>query len=143
VLSLHRGPDNNLIHITIGWLLNRIWRHCDLVGSLLELGFHCGLVIVSAKFVRVMPSERGRWATRLTIVSYPRNLDIFLTEKREKRDSSQTLFLPVLIKFMSNTPLELTTSNQVVIRVWGTVLAIADAFFLLLVIIGSIQRMKE
>jgi hypothetical protein len=48
---------------------------------------------------------------------------------------------PLLIKFMSNTPLELTTSNQVVIRVWGTVLAIADAFFLLLVIIGSIQMM--
>ena len=48
---------------------------------------------------------------------------------------------PLLIKFMSNTPLELTTSNQVVIDVWGTILAIADAFFLLLIIIGSIQMM--
>ena len=48
---------------------------------------------------------------------------------------------PLLIKFMSNTPLELTTTNQVVIGVWGTILPIADAFFLLLVIIGSIQMM--
>ena len=48
---------------------------------------------------------------------------------------------PLLIKFMSNTPLELTTTNRVVIGVWGTLLAIADAFFLLLIIIGSIQMM--
>ena len=39
------------------------------------------------------------------------------------------------------TPLELTTTNQVVIGVWGTVLTIADAFFLLLIIIGTIQIM--
>jgi hypothetical protein len=48
---------------------------------------------------------------------------------------------PLLVKFMSMTPLELTTTNQVVIGVWGTVLAIADAFFLLLIIIGTIQIM--
>ena len=48
---------------------------------------------------------------------------------------------PLLVKFMSTTPLELTTSNQVVAGVWGTVLAIANAFFLLLIIIGSIQMM--
>jgi hypothetical protein len=48
---------------------------------------------------------------------------------------------PLLVTYMSTTPLELTTSNQVVIGVWGTVLAIADAFFLLLVIIGAIQMM--
>jgi hypothetical protein len=44
------------------------------------------------------------------------------------------LLQPLLVKFMSNTPLELTVTNQVVIGVWGTVLAIADAFFLLLVL---------
>ena len=48
---------------------------------------------------------------------------------------------PLLVKFMSATPLELTTTNQVVIGVWGTVLAIADAFFLLLILIGTIQIM--
>jgi hypothetical protein len=48
---------------------------------------------------------------------------------------------PLLVTFMGNTPLGLTTSNQVVTSVWGTVLAIANAFFLLLVIIGSIQMM--
>jgi hypothetical protein len=48
---------------------------------------------------------------------------------------------PLLVKFMNNTPLELTTANQVVIDAWGTMLAIADAFFLLLIIIGTIQIM--
>ena len=48
---------------------------------------------------------------------------------------------PLLVKFMSTTPLELTTSNQVVAGVWGTVLAIANAFFLLLVLLGSIHMM--
>jgi hypothetical protein len=48
---------------------------------------------------------------------------------------------PLLVTFMSSTPLELTITNQVVIGAWGTVLAIADAFFLLLIIIGTIQMM--
>lgn len=48
---------------------------------------------------------------------------------------------PLLVTFMSNTPLTLTTGNQVVIGAWGTVLAIANAFFLLLVIIGSMHMM--
>lgn len=48
---------------------------------------------------------------------------------------------PVLVQFMKSTPIELTTSNQVVVGAWGTVLAIADAFFLLLVLIGTIQIM--
>jgi hypothetical protein len=48
---------------------------------------------------------------------------------------------PLLVTFMSSTPLTLTTGNQVVIGAWGTVLAIANAFFLLLVIIGSIHMM--
>jgi hypothetical protein len=48
---------------------------------------------------------------------------------------------PLLVTFMSSTPLNLTTSNQVVIGAWGTVLAIANAFFLLLVIIGSMHMM--
>jgi hypothetical protein len=46
-----------------------------------------------------------------------------------------------LITFMSSSPLELTTANAVVIGVWGTVLAIADAFFFLLIIVGTIQMM--
>jgi hypothetical protein len=48
---------------------------------------------------------------------------------------------PLLVQYMGNTPLELTTTNQVVRGAWGTVLAIADAFFLLLIIIGTIQMM--
>lgn len=48
---------------------------------------------------------------------------------------------PLLVRFMSSTPLELTAMNPVVIGVWGTVLAIADAFFFLLVLIGIIQMM--
>lgn len=48
---------------------------------------------------------------------------------------------PLLTTFMSNTPLELTTTNQVVVALWGTVLAIADAFFLLFILIGTIQIM--
>lgn len=48
---------------------------------------------------------------------------------------------PILVQYMRNTPLELTTANQVVIVAWRTVLAIANAFFLLLVITGVIQTM--
>jgi hypothetical protein len=48
---------------------------------------------------------------------------------------------PLLVRFMSNTPLDLTTANQVVTGIWGTVLSISDAFFLLLIIIGTIQIM--
>jgi hypothetical protein len=48
---------------------------------------------------------------------------------------------PLLVTFMRSTPLDLTTANQVVIGAWGTVLAIADAFFLLVVILGTIQIM--
>lgn len=48
---------------------------------------------------------------------------------------------PLFISFMGNTPLDLTTTNQVVVSAWGTMLAIADAFFLLLILIGTIQIM--
>jgi hypothetical protein len=48
---------------------------------------------------------------------------------------------PLLVQFLGNTPLALTVDNQVVVGVWGTVLAIADAFFLLLMIVGVIQIM--
>jgi hypothetical protein len=48
---------------------------------------------------------------------------------------------PLLIQFLGNTPLALTVNNQVVMGAWGTVLALADAFFLLLVIVGIIQIM--
>ncbi len=48
---------------------------------------------------------------------------------------------PLLVQFLGQTPLALTADNQVVVGVWGTVLAIADAFFLLLVIVGAIQIM--
>lgn len=48
---------------------------------------------------------------------------------------------PLLIQFMSRTPLELTIQNQVVVSAWGVVLAIANAFFALLVVIGTMQIM--
>lgn len=48
---------------------------------------------------------------------------------------------PILVQFMKQTPLELTSANTVVIGVWGTMLAIANAFFLLLIITGVIQMM--
>ena len=48
---------------------------------------------------------------------------------------------PLVVTFISTTPLELTTTNQVVVSTWGILLTIADAFFLLLVILGTIQIM--
>lgn len=48
---------------------------------------------------------------------------------------------PLLIQYMKSSPLELTSANPVVIGAWGTVLAIANAFFLLLVVVGVIQMM--
>ncbi len=48
---------------------------------------------------------------------------------------------PLLIQYMKNSPLELTSANPVVIGAWGTVLAIANAFFLLLVVVGVLQMM--
>ena len=48
---------------------------------------------------------------------------------------------PLLVTFMSRTPLELTIQNQVVVGAWGTMLAIANAFFALLVVIGIMQIM--
>jgi hypothetical protein len=48
---------------------------------------------------------------------------------------------PLLIQFLGNTPLALTVNNQVVMGAWGTVLALADAFFLLLLMVGAIQIM--
>jgi hypothetical protein len=43
---------------------------------------------------------------------------------------------PILFHFMKQTDLGLTADNPVVIGAWGTVLAMADAFFVLLVILG-------
>lgn len=51
------------------------------------------------------------------------------------------LLEPILVQFMKQTPLELTSTNAVVIDIWGTILAIANAFFLLLIITGVIQMM--
>ncbi len=48
---------------------------------------------------------------------------------------------PLLIQFMKQTPLGLTSANTVVIGVWGTMLGIANAFFLLLIITGVIQML--
>lgn len=48
---------------------------------------------------------------------------------------------PLLIQYMKNTLENLTTGNVVVTGAWGTMLAIADAFFLLLIIVGPIQMM--
>ncbi|GCE09193.1 hypothetical protein [Dictyobacter aurantiacus] len=48
---------------------------------------------------------------------------------------------PLFTRFMSSTPLELTTTNRVVVGAWETTLAVADAFFLLLIIFGAIQIM--
>lgn len=48
---------------------------------------------------------------------------------------------PLLVMFMSSTSLRLTIHNPVVIGAWGTMLAIANAFFALLIIIGTIQIM--
>ena len=52
-----------------------------------------------------------------------------------------SLLQPLVIQFMSHTPLELTTTNQVVVGAWGTMLAIANAFFFLLVVLGTIHIM--
>lgn len=48
---------------------------------------------------------------------------------------------PILVQFMEKTPLDLTTRNQVVIDGWGVVVGIGDAFFLLLILLGTIQIM--
>ncbi|GCE15062.1 hypothetical protein [Tengunoibacter tsumagoiensis] len=48
---------------------------------------------------------------------------------------------PIVVKYMSNTPMELTVTNQVIIETWGLMLSIANAFFLLLILIGTIQIM--
>lgn len=48
---------------------------------------------------------------------------------------------PLLIRFIGTTSFPLTVDNPVVIGTWETMLAIADAFLLLLIIIGAIQMM--
>jgi len=48
---------------------------------------------------------------------------------------------PILFQFMKGTDLGLTVDHPIVIGAWGTVLAIADAFFFLLIVLGAIQIM--
>ncbi|GHO50840.1 conjugal transfer protein TrbL family protein [Ktedonospora formicarum] len=48
---------------------------------------------------------------------------------------------PLLITYLKSTPENLTAGNPVVIGAWGTMLAVADAFFALFIIVGAIQIM--
>src|SRR5579859_713643 len=48
---------------------------------------------------------------------------------------------PLLIQYLRTTDLRLTIDNPVVDGAWGVVLAIANAFFILLIITGALQAM--
>jgi hypothetical protein len=48
---------------------------------------------------------------------------------------------PLLFQFMTSTDQRLTYSNPVVLGVWTTMLAVADAALMLLIIVGTIQIM--